>query len=171
MVILGDNYAVDTDNVYVVNATRSGWVRIAADRATFRVILGQFARDKNAIYQMGRVIPGADLGSFSVISGQHGYAQDDNHIYGPHGVIREADPETFKMITKNYSVDAGHVFFDGKNIPEADSGSFEVIDNGLYAVDDKRVYYAGRVLKDTSPVGFTVKGPRAFAADGRTFFE
>lgn len=119
---------------------------------------------------MGRVIPGADLASFSAISGQHGYAQDDNHIYGPHGVIPEADPETFKMLTKNYSLDAGHVFFDGKLI-DADSGSFEVIDNGLYAVDDERVFYAGKILKDTSPDGFIVKGPRAFAADGRTFFE
>ena len=157
--------------MYVVNSTRSAWVKIVADRPSFRVILGQFARDKNAIYQMGRVIPGADLASFSVISGQHGYAQDDNHIYGPQGMISEADPETFKMITKNYSVDAGHVFFDGKLLPDADSGSFEVIDNGLYAVDDKRVFYAGKILKDTSPDGFTVKGPRAFARDGRTFFE
>lgn len=170
LVILGDNYAVDNERVYVVNETRSAWVQIPADRASFRVILGQFARDKNAIYQMGRVIPGADLASFSAISGQHGYAQDDNHIYGPHGVIPEADPETFKMLTKNYSLDAGHVFFDGKLI-DADSGSFEVIDNGLYAVDDERVFYAGKILGDTSPDGFIVKGPRAFAADGRTFFE
>lgn len=170
LVILGDNYAVDSESVYVVNSTRSAWVKIVADRASFRVILGQFARDKNAIYQMGRVIPGADLASFSAISGQHGYAQDDNHIYGPQGMIPEADPETFKMLTKNYSLDAGHVFFDGKLI-DADSGSFEVIDNGLYAVDDKRVFYAGKILKDTSPDGFTVKGPRAFARDGRTFFE
>lgn len=141
----------------MVNATRSGWLKITADRATFRVILGQFARDKNTIFQMGGKIEGADLMSFSVISGQHGYAQDDNHIYGPNGVMREADPETFKMLTKDYSVDAGHVFFDGKLIADADSGSFEVIDNGLYAVDDKHVFYAGKILKDTSPDGFTVK--------------
>lgn len=156
--------------MYVVNDSRSAWVHIPADRASFRVILGQFARDNNAIYQMGRVIPGADLASFSAISGQHGYAQDDNHIYGPQGMIPKADPETFKMITKHYSADAGHVFFEGKLI-DADSGSFEVIDNGLYAVDDKRVFYAGKILENTSPDGFTVKGSRAFAADGRTFFE
>jgi hypothetical protein len=155
----------------VVNDTRSGWLKITADRATFRVILGQFARDKNTIFQMGGKIEGADLASFSVISGQHGYAQDNNNIYGPNGIMREADPETFKMLTKNYSIDTGHVFFEGKLMSDADSGSFEVIDNGLYAVDDKRVFYAGNILRDTSPDGFTVKGPRAFAADGRTFFE
>lgn len=142
-----------------------------ADRVTFRVLAGQFARDADQIFQMGVKIPGADVASFSVISGQFGYAQDDNHIYGPHGVITVADPETFKMLTKNYSMDAGHVFFDGKNIPEANSGSFEVIESGLYAIDDKSVFYAGKLLKNTSPEGFTVKGPRAFTADGRTFFE
>lgn len=80
--------------------------------------------------------------SFSVISGQYGYAQDANHIYGPQGMIPEADPETFKMITKSYSIDSGHVFFEGKLVNGADSGSFEVIDNGLYAIDDRSVFYA-----------------------------
>lgn len=172
LIILWDNYAVDENFVYVVNDTRSNWIKMPnADRVTFRVLAGQFARDADQIFQMGVKIPGADVASFSVISGQFGYAQDDNHIYGPHGVITVADPETFKMLTKNYSMDAGHVFFDGKNIPEANSGSFEVIESGLYAIDDKSVFYAGKLLKNTSPEGFTVKGPRAFTADGRTFFE
>lgn len=172
LIILGNNYAVDADFVYVVNDTRSSWVQMPdADRVTFKVLGGQFAGDRDQIFQMGKKIPEADVASFSVISGQYGYAQDDNHIYGPHGIIPEADPDTFKMITKSYSADAGHVFFDGKNITEANSGSFEVIDNGLYAVDDKHVFYAGNVLQNTSPDGFVVKGPRAFTADGRTFFE
>lgn len=55
--ILGDNYAVDSENVYVVNSTRSAWVKIAADRPSFTVILGQFARDKNSVFQMGQKIP------------------------------------------------------------------------------------------------------------------
>jgi DKNYY family len=158
LVILGDNYAVDSDFVYVVNSTRSGWVQIPnADRVTFKVLAGQFARDMDQIFQMGKKIDGALLNSFSVISGQHGYAQDDKRIYGPKGVIKEADPEKFKMLTKHYSLDAGHVFFDGMNIPEANSGSFRVIDNGLYAIDDKSVFYAGKLLKNAIPEGLIVK--------------
>lgn len=156
LIIKGDNYAIDSDSVYVVNDSRSAWIKIAADVSTFEVLAGQFARDKNHIFQMGKPLEGLKPG-FSVISGQHGYAQDDMHIYGPHGIIPDADPETFRMLTKQYSVDAGHVFFEGRNISEADSGSFEVIDNGLYAIDAKSVFYAGRLLKDTSPTGFTVK--------------
>jgi len=158
LIILGDNYAVDSDFVYVVNSTRSGWVQMPdADRVTFKVLSGQFARDVDQIFQMGKKIDGVLLNSFSVISGQHGYAQDDKRIYGPKGVIKEADPETFKMLTKHYSLDAGHVFFDGVNIPEANSGSFRVIDSGLYAIDDKSVFYAGKLLKNAIPEGLVVK--------------
>jgi len=106
---------------------------------------------------MGKKIDGVDVASFAIISGQYGYAQDKNNIYGPHGIIKDADPATFKMLTKEYSLDAGSVYFDGKNIPQANSGSFEVIDKGLYAVDDKAVFYAGNILTNTSPEGFSVK--------------
>ena len=157
--------------MYVVNDTRSAWIQMPdADRVTFKVLGGQFARDADQIFQMGKKIEGVDIASFSIISGQYGYAQDKNHIYGPHGVIREADPETFQMLTKNYSMDAGHVFFDGKSI-EANSGSFRVINSGLYAVDDTSVYYAGTLLKNTPPEGLIVKGPRAFATNGNVFFQ
>jgi hypothetical protein len=61
------------------------------------------------------------------------------------------------MLTKNYSIDAGHVFFDGANILEANSGSFRVINSGLYALDDKHVFYAGKLLKNAFPEGFIVK--------------
>jgi len=172
LIILGDNYAVDDDFVYVVNETRSAWVQMPnADRVTFKVLGGQFARDVDQIFQMGKKIDGALIASFSVISGQHGYAQDDKRIYGPKGVIKEADPETFKMLTKHYSLDAGHVFFDGINMPEANAGSFRVIDSGLYAVDDKSVFYAGKLLKNAIPEGLIVKGPRAFSSNDYVFFE
>jgi len=106
---------------------------------------------------MGKKITGADSGSFSIISGQHGYAQDNTRIYGPEGVILEADPETFTMLTKNYSMDAGHVFFDGVIIPEANAGSFRVLESGLYALDDQRVFYAGKILKNALSSGLIVK--------------
>lgn len=82
LIILGDNYAVDENFVYVVNDTRSGWIRMpTADRVSFKVLAGQFSRDTDQIFQMGKKIEGADVASFSVISGQYGYAQDKNHIY------------------------------------------------------------------------------------------
>ena len=57
LVILGDNYAVDSDFVYVVNETRSAWVQMPnADRVTFKVLGGQFARDIDQIFQMGKKI-------------------------------------------------------------------------------------------------------------------
>jgi len=53
LVILGNNYAVDSDFVYVVNDTRSSWIQMPdADRVTFRVLGGQFARDVDQVFQM-----------------------------------------------------------------------------------------------------------------------
>lgn len=60
---------------------------------------------------MGRVLEGVDQTTFSLISPEHGYAQDDHRIYGPEGTIPEADPNTFTMLTKDYSMDAGQVYF------------------------------------------------------------
>lgn len=57
LIILGDNYAVDDDFVYVVNDTRSAWVKMPnADRVTFKVLGGQFARDIDQVFQMGKKI-------------------------------------------------------------------------------------------------------------------
>jgi hypothetical protein len=42
-------------------------------------------------------------------------------------------------------------------MPEANAGSFRAIDSGLYAVDDKSVFYAGKLLKNAIPQGLIVK--------------
>lgn len=46
-----------------------------------------------------------------------------------------------------------------------------MIDNGLYAVDEEGVFYAGNIISGISPEGFVVTGARAFDSEGRTFFE
>jgi len=39
LIILGDNYAVDEDFVYVVNAAHTNWIKMPdADRVTFKVL-------------------------------------------------------------------------------------------------------------------------------------
>jgi len=82
---LGDYYAADEKNVYVINSTRSAWILIKdADRGTFHIIQGRFAQDKNHIYYRETILEGADASSFSVISGRYGYASDDRRVYGPH---------------------------------------------------------------------------------------
>ena len=87
-----------------------------------------------------------DVKTFSVISAQYGYSQDDEHVFGPEGVIKDADTDTFKMVTSVYSLDAGHVYAHAKMI-DADSGTFRVVKEGLYAVDESQVFYDGNVLK------------------------
>ncbi len=127
-----------------------------ADRTNFTVIRGQFARDADQIFFRGKKIEGVDVKSFSVISAQYGYSQDDKHVFGPEGIIKDADVDTFKMITGVYSLDAGHVYAHAKMI-DADSGTFRVIKDGLYAVDDAQVFYDGKLLPGISPNKLVVK--------------
>jgi hypothetical protein len=111
-VILNDYFARDEKKVYGVNDKQSGWVVIdTADRETFKVILGRFAQDKNHIFYLRKFLEKVDKTTFVVISGTHGYASDDLTVYGPQGIIKGADPETFKLYTGKYAADAGHVYF------------------------------------------------------------
>ena len=127
-----------------------------ADRTNFTVVSHQFARDVDQIFYRGKKIEGVDVKSFSVISAQYGYSQDDKHVFGPEGVIKDADVDTFKLVTGVYSLDGGHVYAHAKMI-DADSGTFRVIKDGLYAVDDTHVFYNGKLLPGISPDQFVVK--------------
>ncbi len=76
---------MDEKNAYAINVTRSAWILIRdADRATFKVIQGRFAQDKNHIYYRNIILEDADTATFSVISGRYGYASDEKKVYGPY---------------------------------------------------------------------------------------
>ncbi len=85
--------------------------------------------------------------------------------------MKDADVATFRVLPRNYAIDAGRVYFAGREMQDANSGDFEVLDSGLYARDDKAVFYAGQNLEDVVPDGLVVKGSRAVTADGRTFVD
>ncbi len=88
LVILNDYFAHDEKTIYVINDTKTGWDMLsAADYDTFRVMLGRFAQDKNVIFYLDTPLDSVDKKSFVVISGTHGYASDDAHVFGPQGVI------------------------------------------------------------------------------------
>lgn len=80
--ILNDYFARDEKNVYGLNDEKNGWTIIdTADLETFKVILGRFAQDKNAIFSLRQKLENVDRKSFVVISGTHGYASDDDTVY------------------------------------------------------------------------------------------
>ncbi len=107
LVILNDYFAHDENTVYVINDAKTGWEKLpSADYESFRVMLGRFAQDVNDLFYLDTVLDPVDRASFVVISGTHGYASDDTHIFGPQGIIEGADPETFRLYTGRYSADA-----------------------------------------------------------------
>gem|GEM_PF-3587751 len=62
------------------------------------------------------------------------------------------------------------MYYLGKII-DADSATFEVLNNGAYSLDAEKVFYNGKILQGIPVEGFSVKGERAFASDGHVFFE
>jgi len=171
LVIFNDYFARDEKHIYGINDEWTGWSVIEkADYETFRVMLGRFAQDRNAIFYLRNIFEKVDRDSFVVISGTHGYASDDSVVYWPQGIIEWANPETFKLYTGKYSADAWHVYYLGKII-DADSATFEVLNNGAYSLDAEKVFYNGKILQGIPVEGFSVKGERAFASDGHVFFE
>lgn len=70
MKILGEYYAIDETSIYTLNAKKSGWDTIDADRETFEVLGGQYARDVASLYQRGRIMEGVHRESFMIISSQ-----------------------------------------------------------------------------------------------------
>lgn len=171
LVILGDYFARDEQTAYVINETRDNWIPLPADVASFEVIRGRFAQDRDHIFYLGNILENVDRGSFSVISGRYGYAADNTYVYSPNGVIPEVrHTDTFRLLTSKYGIDDGHVFFEGRPI-DADPVSFSVVNEWLYATDATQVFYDGKLLPGIPSEGLQVEWERAFASDGHVLFE
>lgn len=171
LVILNDFFARDENKVYGINDARTGWENMPnVDKKSFKVILGRFAQDKNTMYYLRTPLEWVDRKSFVVISGTHGYASDDKYVYGPNGILKNANPETFKLYTGKYGADSWQVYYMGQMI-DADSVTFRVLEQWSYALDNKKVFYNGKELRWIPVLWFYVKGDRGYASDGHIFYQ
>ena len=87
-----------------------------------------FLKDENAIY---RLVSGPDYASYKMLT-----------------TIEEADPETFKVISKSndsYILDKNNVYFYGSIIEDADVNTFKLLDFG-YAKDGQSIFINGDSL-------------------------
>jgi hypothetical protein len=80
-----------------------------------------------------------------------------NVIYGSY-FFKEADADTFTVLTDGYFKDNRKVFYKGWHISGSDPDSFEIISVkgcfSVYAKDNDRVYYELRVLEKADPKTF-----------------
>jgi hypothetical protein len=139
----GAEYIKRANGVVLVgwNAGEGSYERqvIGADLATFEVVLGLYAKDRNRVYLEGRPLETADPATFQRIGRR--YWRDRTHVFLHTWILPGADPRTFRMLTteREWGMDAKEVYFGTTAIKVADIGSFQVI-REHWAKDAKHYY-------------------------------
>lgn len=96
-------------------------------------------------FELGaRVIEGADLDSFKVLS--HIYAKDSSSIFFLGHILEEANCESFEVLENYYARDKHAVYFYGKKLNGVDPDGFKVLDGTLFSKNNTKVLYAEEVL-------------------------
>lgn len=162
------NYAYATDGTWVW--TMGG--KIAdADAASFDVcddgvcrlesgsmIPSGFAKDKDRIYHEnfhGKAMWVRKASPASFVSLNDGiYGKDERFVFYGAVTLPKANVAQWCLLGNNYSRDNARVYYCNDPIPEADAGTFELIDNArnyALAKDRYRYYKNGRVASEVQP--------------------
>ena len=134
------SYSKDKNNVY-----RNSGIPViipGADSATFRVIGGKYAVDKNTLYSQGRSISHPDyvnLPTLEYFDDSYCYFKDKNNAYYYlRNIISEADSASFEYLgsyypgygsygnTVYYAKDKNHVYKDGAVLENEDPFMFQI---------------------------------------------
>lgn len=163
------NPDVDSHNTYSYYKTKDGifnsviytekldWV----DVDTFIWLSSLYAKDKNHVYFLAKILEGADSSTFEMINtkddysysvdkkftdGSSGgayfknwYAKDNNHVYFYGKIIDWVDLNSFQIVWDWYSKDKDHLYYNWKIVKTADPASFKIISDQFQ--QDKDNYY------------------------------
>jgi hypothetical protein len=85
----------------------------------------------------------------------HGYTMDKNGVYWERDLIREADKNSFIVLSSEFSKDKNNVYFLGSTVKSAHSSSFISI-FGYFGKDSLAVYYQYDPIPGADPSTFEV---------------
>lgn len=92
--------------------------------------------------------------------GTNGYLKDNTSVFYESKKIKNADPDSFKLLELNetnknayFSKDNKRVYFKGEEIESANPNQFNVIE-GNYSKDNKSVFFKNKLIKDANPKSF-----------------
>jgi len=146
--VLG-RYIKDLNNVYYIDE------KIKEVNPSFFELVDEdkeiYAKDKNNVWLYGKIIDGADAGTFKFLYNY--YAKDKNNVYYRDEVIESADTETFETVVGEkidkrqgvYGKDKVYVYYRGEIIANADPDSFVPV-GAYYAKDRNDIFHGSRVL-------------------------
>jgi len=147
--LFGPFWGEDGKKFFYMNREMKG-----VDAASFRVILGNYARDKKYVYFRDKIVPDADPNKFHAYNADSG--RTDRFIYHQTRKVKGVfHPPSFKQVRGRFWKDRSYVYY-GKprlvmgRLPGADPASVRVL-NRYYAADKKSVYYMDRLVPGASP--------------------
>ena len=80
------------------------------DIESFKVLKNSnYARDKNSVFYIGRIIKDANPENFETIN-KDGYSKDRKYVFLDEEKIVHANPKSFKLLEFPYSKDENHIF-------------------------------------------------------------
>lgn len=122
-----------------------------ADPMTFQVIDSIYAKDRRSVYYRGKLLPGADPESFSVVSESAGGAigADRNVVFCAAERLEGSHPASFALLSDGYAKDANRVYYFCNGVPDADPATFGRV--GRYWQDRAHVYHLGKRVEGLDP--------------------
>ncbi|MCX2680460.1 DKNYY domain-containing protein [Galbibacter sp. EGI 63066] len=96
--ILKDEYLVLDDKV-IYDGFEIGTV----DIPSFQVVHESYAKDKERVFYLGKMIENADPNTFEIFETPY-FSKDKNHVYVDGKILKEADVETFGPAEGKYSL-------------------------------------------------------------------
>lgn len=140
-----------------------------ADADSFHSLNWTYAKDKSHVWTLCGVIKEADASSFQVCdSGMYfnngliypyGYGKDCNFVFyydysGKPTIIKTAEPETFRSLDDGlYGMDSKSIFYGKKKLNRADTNSWMKVSE-LHSKDTNRCFYQNREIKGADPITF-----------------
>ena len=185
---IGDNsnlncsgcYAADKYRVYFEDHIVEG-----ADPESFIEVVSCVGQDKHRVYRRWKA---TDIKDYNLLSSIGGFHSDGLRIYTHElEVFDAADPGTFKHLGGQWYVDKDHVWWDEKQIMEADAATLQLVHlykhfNGTtlpgpsrYAKDKNHVFLDNSIIPKADPETFEyiqfVEGKYSIAFDKNHIYE
>ncbi len=145
-------YAKDKNHVYYSNEILSKYPKDF--KILFKTKLNKFetiySTDGRVIFSGRReFLPGVvDVPTFEMI-GKTGYFRDKNNVY-KRNIIEDADPETFRVVSKHnetFARDKASVFYNGLKVENCDVNTHRILGK-YHHRDEKQVFFGLTPLSD-----------------------
>lgn len=119
-------------------------------------------------------IDSADIATFKPLA--HGYSVDKSQVFlietTQLETVKDADAQTFRVMSEFYTKDAARVFWRGEKLPDANPGAFKIISEEHHCgCDDKRVYHKHKIVPNADPAKFPVGKKFKYCNDSEIVFD